>query len=205
MLKDLRRCGSILNIAPCGDSQNYKHTYSQGSRGMSQYKDAIYRSIRIPIIKIRQSRDHLIFTIEIPISLRQQLYIETTSGSLPYSLSVGRRCPNQENPSPRFLFSLPVLVAPRHQGVWHWTYGFLSYGVGIFLYLRAVTLHLAAVAMMEESIIDGPGSYSVTRVVGNDVDGLKSCVFLPRLFSSGWAFLCVSVHASNKGRSYWQR
>ena len=44
------------------------------TRGLSQYKGCRLTSIGIPMLNIRQSRDHLIFYMEIPIPGKDGLY-----------------------------------------------------------------------------------------------------------------------------------
>ena len=48
------------------------------ARAPSQYKDGL-SSYGIPVLKIRRSRDHLIFIMGIPILVRRYLYTETTA------------------------------------------------------------------------------------------------------------------------------
>ena len=53
----------------------------KNTKEVSQYKDIVFDSIGIPVIKIRRSHDRLIFIMEIHIFiLKQALYLNQGSG-----------------------------------------------------------------------------------------------------------------------------
>ena len=68
--------------------------------GPSQYKDRLSQVMGIPMLKIRRSRDRLIFNMVIPILVRRHLYIET--------------CPRSISPKEHKLFQLVGMVFTNH-------------------------------------------------------------------------------------------
>ena len=60
--------------------------YKNEVRALSQYKDRFSRH-GIPMLKIRRSRDRLIFIMGIPILVRRYLYIETTHWWLAFAFA----------------------------------------------------------------------------------------------------------------------
>ena len=58
-----------------------------GNRAPSQYKRPSFPAMRIPMLRIRRSRDRLIFNMGIPILVRLHPYIET----VPWQLLLGLR------------------------------------------------------------------------------------------------------------------
>ena len=91
-----------LNVSP----RKVTNNKNRESKGASQYKDVLPCSIGIHVIKIRRSRDRLIFNMGTPIREKDGLYIETG----PYFFSVRWTCKSLRSwrgdnfPNPRYIF-----------------------------------------------------------------------------------------------------